>query len=170
MVEATTVLCRTTTRMAGQANCRSTVLPPRGFVDSMRLAVTLMLPDGTLADHQTLHRQWLSPTSPLRRTIVATQPIDTMDLQNLLARGDALAAAGDIASARLFFQRATDMGDPRAAFRLAETYGPLVVDKFLSAGVDVTAARIWYAKANDLGFLQARQRLETYAQVNVFRD
>ena len=56
------------------------------------------------------------------------------------------------------------MGDSRAAFRLAETYDPLVVDKLLSAGADVTTARIWYAKANDLGFLQARERLERLAR------
>jgi len=142
----------------------TTILPPRGFVGSMHVAVTLMLSDGTLADHQTLNRQWLSPTSPLRRTILATQHIDTVDLQSLLARGDALAAAGDVASARLLFQRATDMGDSRAAFRLAQTYDPLVVDKLLSAGADVTTARIWYAKANDLGFLQARERLERLAR------
>src|SRR5204862_12691 len=44
------------------------------------------------------------------------------DITALVARGDVFLAAGDVASARLFFQRAADAGDSRAAMRMAVTF------------------------------------------------
>src|SRR5262249_57418159 len=40
----------------------------------------------------------------------------------LVARVDSFLTAGDIASARLFFERAADAGDGRAALRMALTF------------------------------------------------
>jgi hypothetical protein len=53
--------------------------------------------------------------------------IDATQLDALLARGNALEATGDLARARLVFQRAVEAGNARAAFMLAETYDPIVL-------------------------------------------
>jgi hypothetical protein len=71
----------------------------------------------------------------------------------LVARGDAFLAAGDIASARLFFERAADAGDGRAAMRMALTFDAAFLN---GAGVhgargDPGQAAFWYQRARDLG-------------------
>jgi len=70
-----------------------------------------------------------------------------------VARGDGFLAAGDIASARLFFQRAADAGDSGAAMRMAMTFDAAFLDR---AGVrgqrsDPEQAAFWYRRARDLG-------------------
>jgi len=71
----------------------------------------------------------------------------------LLARGDTLLSIGDVASARLFYERAVDAGGGLAAIRLGETFDPLFLDRVRLRGVrgDPTAALFWYRRARDLG-------------------
>src|ERR1700754_1194636 len=47
----------------------------------------------------------------------------------LLQRGEDFFAQGNVAVARQFFARAADLGLPLAAFRLAETYDPLELER-----------------------------------------
>jgi TPR repeat protein len=59
----------------------------------------------------------------------------------------------DLASARLFYERAVDAGDAHAALKLGATYDPLFLSK---AGLrfvrpDPAAARHWYERGRDLG-------------------
>ena len=75
------------------------------------------------------------------------------EIAALVARGDGFLAAGDIASARLFFQRAADAGDSGAAMRMAMTFDAAFLDR---AGVhgsrsDPEQAAFWYRRARDLG-------------------
>jgi hypothetical protein len=71
----------------------------------------------------------------------------------LVARGDAFLSGGDIASARLFFQRAADAGDGRAAMRLAVTFDAAFLDRAGVHGVrgDPEQAAYWYRRARELG-------------------
>jgi len=71
----------------------------------------------------------------------------------LLGRGDVLFSAGDIASARLFYQRAAEAGDAGAAIRLGETYDPVFLLRTHLNGVrgDTAAAAHWYGRARELG-------------------
>jgi hypothetical protein len=71
----------------------------------------------------------------------------------LLARGDALFGTGDVASARLFYERVADMGEAKAAVRLAETFDPVFLDYAHLRGVrgDPDMALFWYRRARDLG-------------------
>jgi hypothetical protein len=126
----------------------ATIMPPRGFVGSMDMAVTLMLTNGSLADRRALHLEWLPPASALRPSGPLLRRIDARQLDARLARGNALEAPGDLAGARLVFQRAAEAGNARAAFMLAETYDPIVLEKLGELGLasDVKAARIWYGK------------------------
>jgi hypothetical protein len=79
------------------------------------------------------------------------------EIAALLARGDALFARGDISSARLFYERAADAGEGRAALRLGHTYDPVFLD-FVHLGVrssDPTMAESWYRRARGLGETEA---------------
>jgi TPR repeat protein len=71
----------------------------------------------------------------------------------LLARGDTLLSAGDVVSARLYYERAADAGGGLAAIRLGETFDPLFLDRvhLRSARSDPAAAMFWYRRARDLG-------------------
>jgi hypothetical protein len=75
------------------------------------------------------------------------------DMAALLARGDTLLSVGDVASARLFYERAVDAGGGLAAIRLGATFDPLFLDRVHLRGVrgDPGAALFWYRRARDLG-------------------
>jgi hypothetical protein len=88
--------------------------------------------------------------------------IDQAELANLLKRGRELIDVGDIASARLFLQRAADAREPQAAFALAGTYDPAVLSRVKAYGIapDPAMARAWYEKAREFGSPDAQRRLD----------
>jgi TPR repeat protein len=75
----------------------------------------------------------------------------------LLSRGDALFGVGDVASARLFYERAADAGNGEAALRLGETYDPNFLERAKLRAVqgDLKAAVHWYRRARELGVVEA---------------
>ena len=78
-------------------------------------------------------------------------------------RGEEFTAAGDFVSARLVFRkRPAETGNANAAFMLAGTYDPAVLDRIRAMGVapDIAKARLWYEKAKNLGSPEAARRLE----------
>jgi TPR repeat protein len=85
------------------------------------------------------------------------------EIAELLARGDALFRTGDVASARLFYERAASGGDGRSALRLGATFDPAFLDRDPLRGVrgDLAEARIWYQRARDLGEAEAERRLKS---------
>jgi hypothetical protein len=84
------------------------------------------------------------------------------EMAALLARGDKLLSVGDVASARLFYERAAGAGGGLAATRLGETFDPLFLDRIHLSGVrgDPTAASFWYHRAHDLGATDAEMLLK----------
>lgn len=76
-------------------------------------------------------------------------PVDTAPL---LERGDRLFGTGDVASARLFYERAADAGNSQAALRLGETYDPAFLQRAqLRLAGDRGLAIFWYGRARELG-------------------
>ena len=71
----------------------------------------------------------------------------------LLARGDALVAIGDVAAARLAYQRAAAPASARAATAAGKTYDPRFLQAIGAIGVvaDPGAAAAWYRKGAALG-------------------
>ncbi len=71
----------------------------------------------------------------------------------LLARGDALIAIGDVAAARLVYQRAAAHASARAATAAAKTYDPRFLRAIGAIGVvaDPDAAAAWYRRGSALG-------------------
>ena len=81
------------------------------------------------------------------------QRLSAAEIAALVERGDAFLGAGDIASARLFFERAADLGDDRAAMRMAVTYDAEFLDRAGLHGLrsDPEQAALWYRRAHELG-------------------
>jgi hypothetical protein len=135
------------------------IIPPRGFIGSMDLTVDLRLADNSMADHKGLKVEWMGRSMPLR---LQPRQHDAAEIAQIVKKGDELMTNGDVASARLMYQRAAEAGEAAAAFALAETYDPQVLAK---KGIppDVGLAQQWYAKARELGSTQASERLDRLA-------
>jgi hypothetical protein len=109
-------------------------------------------PSAVLPPNPGDHPARASPSDPAAAQIAA-----------LLARGDALMAKGDVASARLFYERAAEAGDGQAALRLGESYDPAFLARSHLNGVrgDAVAAARWYRQARELGITEAEALLQT---------
>ena len=71
----------------------------------------------------------------------------------LVERGDTLVRARDVASARLCYERAAEMGDGRGALRMGATFDSAFLDRAGIRGIpaDRREALSWYRRARDLG-------------------
>ena len=85
------------------------------------------------------------------------------EISELSEHGDALLRTGDIASARLFYERAAAAGDGRAALRLGATFDPAFLGRAGLSNVrgDAVEARLWYNRALDLGAAEAERQLKS---------
>lgn len=90
-----------------------------------------------------------SPTSSEHVTGVRLSPIE---IATLKARGDEFLNAGDITSARLFYQRAADGGDGSSAWRLGATLDPTFLSRAGIRGIsgELDRALWWYQRAREL--------------------
>jgi len=115
----------------------------------------------------------MSPAAPPPETTstVATSPrpkpsveqgISASEIAALLERGNALLRSGDVASARLFYERAADAGEAQGAVSLAETFDPVFLNRAYLRGVrgDFDAALSWYRRARELGATEVGDRLK----------
>jgi hypothetical protein len=110
-----------------------------------------------------------APAPPLQTDTVSAKTtalsLSPDEVTTLLARGDALVAKGDIASARLFYERAAEAADGQAALRLAEAYDPAFLARAHLSGArgDPLAAARWYRRARELGVSEAEILLQALA-------
>lgn len=105
-----------------------------------------------------------APNSPAA-TAPPTSGLRTAELTQLLDHGDALLRDGDVASARLFYERAADAGDAQAALRLGATYDPEFLGRlgFSKLQANPAEARSWYSRALELGAVDAKRQLNSLA-------
>jgi hypothetical protein len=101
-----------------------------------------------------------SAASPPPSRSAANQRLSQAEIAALVSRGDSFLNARDIASARLFYERAANAGDGAAALRLAATYDPGFLDRAGIRGThgDAAQAEVWYRRARDLGEAAQRQK------------
>ena len=78
---------------------------------------------------------------------------DPPDMKSLLARGDRLLAIGDIAAARLLYERAASLGSGKAATMVGRTYDPAYLSRMKVNGPrpDPAMAASWYRSGLTLG-------------------
>lgn len=86
-----------------------------------------------------------------------------VEVSALLMRGDSLFGAGDVASARQFYERATNAGDAQAALELGATYDPsfLALARLKAVRGDLAEATRWHRQARDLGNPEAEILLKS---------
>lgn len=83
------------------------------------------------------------------------------EIAELIERGNQLLDTGDIAAARVFYERAAEQGSGLAAMDVGKTYDPLFLEQLHARGFrgDVARAIEWYRKAIVAGEPQAEPRL-----------
>ncbi|MBR0832317.1 hypothetical protein JQ612_03860 [Bradyrhizobium manausense] len=103
-----------------------------------------------------------APASERSASASAT-PLALGDEQRLLARANALLRQVDISSARQLLELALAHGSAQAAFMLAETYDPPVLESWHARGVagDRDKARDLYQRAKAGGIDDAEERIKT---------
>lgn len=92
----------------------------------------------------------------------ANQHLSPPEIAALMTRGDGFLSAGDITSARLFYERAADAGNGAAALRLGATFDPGFLNRAGVRGIpnDPEQAASWYRRARELGDAAAAERLK----------
>src|SRR5262249_39849409 len=100
--------------------------------------------------------------APSRRASSQIRSLDPAHITLLIDQGERFMQGGDVAAARVIFQRAAEAGDAGAALALGSTYDPLFLKMMGALGVppDLERARAWYERAKELGSQEALRRLE----------
>jgi hypothetical protein len=95
----------------------------------------------------------------------AAKPPAAPGTDDLVARGTELLATGDIAAARLFFERAAEAGDGHAALLVGITLDPAFLAQVGVRGMrgDAAAAATWYRRARELGEPDAQRCIDSLA-------
>jgi len=88
-------------------------------------------------------------------------PQDRERAMRLVKKGDEQLAEGNIAAARLFYERAADAGLAQGAMALAGTFDATELAQLGVRGIqpDPKQARRWYERAQQLGASDAEERL-----------
>lgn len=119
-------------------------------------AVSLRLPiDGIAPSFSTPSSiQTRSNAGPVSKPEMdQTMPrLSAAEMDTLLARGDEMLALGDVASARLFYERAARAGNRQAALKLARAFDPIVIyrARFYNVRGNWDMAAYWYHQAQML--------------------
>ncbi len=89
-------------------------------------------------------------------------PATKQKAEGLLSRGRTLLNDGNVAMARLFFERSADEGLAEGALAMGSTYDPAELRRMRVQGTqpDIAQARRWYEKARTLGSRDADTRLK----------
>ena len=71
----------------------------------------------------------------------------------MLSQGETHLRNGNVVFARVLFEELAARGSARAAFAVAQTYDPAVLQQIGVVGIqgDVEKAKSWYRKAAELG-------------------
>jgi hypothetical protein len=89
----------------------------------------------------------------------------TDETRQFIQRARGFLVQGDIKTARLFLERAADLGDSSATFALAETYDPIILRLWPARSLlaDRDRARVLYEEALASGVAEAKQRINRLA-------
>jgi hypothetical protein len=139
---------------------------PKDFIGTMNTAIELLSANQRLIESRAVRLEWIAKSDSFRpakliepgdRKAPGVQPMNPENAV-LIEKGWGLVKSGDIASARLLFQRLANadiIAD--AALALAATYDPQYLAQHSLIGVvgDETKARSWYQRASELGSPEA---------------
>jgi hypothetical protein len=119
--------------------------------------VTMLLADESKASaSEQIHE---APAIPLDASRGLASKLAPADRKLLIQKGDEMLARGDVAGARLVYERAAESGDARAADGMARTFDPKVLKMIRVFGLrpDPDKAAFWYARSRALETLASTQ-------------
>jgi hypothetical protein len=121
---------------------------PQTATDSVSLASLPATPTGEAAESKTIDGGAVPR---------AATPLAEEDVKALIDRGRQFFGAGDVAAARLLFNRAANAGDAAAAVAMGATYDPAALGDRGVWGInaDPAKARAWYQKTIEIGSAEA---------------
>jgi len=125
--------------------------PSRGETPASQTAERAILPGSTLS------RSPQNETNAAPQSQTAAPQHPQRDTGLLLDGGDQFLSTSDIASARIYYQRAAEAGDGRGALRMGMTFDPVFLARLRLRGVGADAAQAiaWYHRASALGNSEA---------------
>ena len=131
-----------------------TPVPVSGSLPSQQMCTCPATAVATLTEPQ--------PTPQKQLVILPRLHLSTAEIEGLVKRGDYFIGVGDVTSARLFYERAVEAGDGRAALRMGITLDPAFLDRagIRSAVSDQREALLWYQLARDLGETAAESHFD----------
>lgn len=116
-----------------------------------------------------LEQNWAAPLRQMAFTDQGSPPpaVVTDDASAQMARAMRLLGEGDIAGARLLFQRLADQGESEAAYELARTFDAQALNELGARGMgaDHMRALSWYERASETGSSKATERLKILASL-----
>lgn len=133
----------------GQAQ-REASAPPAASASILRAGVSPPAPDTA------------TPSGPAPQAAAPPMtPQDRERVQRLMKKGDEHLTEGNVAAARLVYERAAEAGLAQAAMALAATFDEGELARLAVRGIqpDSNEARRWYERARQLGAADADQRL-----------
>jgi hypothetical protein len=147
------VAARPTNVVALLSQRRATMLAA-GDTSAVRLI------DERLASLETTPIEHAATTRPAQQRPAQSQEPPGM-MATLMERGAAMAAAGDIVAARLFYERAAAAGSGQAAIEIGKTYDPQYLAQIHSVGIRANPmlAASWYQRAIAMGDTDAASLL-----------
>jgi len=141
------------------------VYAPKDFIGVMNTAIELLSANQRLVESRAVRLEWIPKSDSFRpakliepgvRKAPGVQPMNPENAAQI-EKGWELVKSGDVASARLLFQRLANADIADAALALAATYDPryLAQHSFIGVVGDETKARSWYQRASELGSPEA---------------
>ena len=107
-----------------------------------------------------------SPDSVAGFTAGTVERLGAGEETTLLQNAAEMLTSGDIEAARLVYSELATHGSGKAAFLMAQTYDPQVLEEHFVVGMEPNSqlAREWYSRAAELGESEAKERLRTLQQ------
>jgi TPR repeat protein len=131
----------------------------------MNTAINLLSANRRIIESRAARLEWIAesdsapPPKRIEQGMQYAPGVSPMNPETaaLMEKGWDLVKSGDVASARLLFQRMANAGIADAALALAATYDPRHLAQHNLIGVvgDETKAHDWYQRANELGSAEA---------------
>ncbi len=121
--------------------------------ESRTISIDIIPPGPTVADART----GADPKQPVPNKPARTQSLGPLgalqEETELLSQGETHLRNGNVVFARVLFEELAARGSARAAFAVAQTYDPAVLQQIGVVGIqgDVEKAKSWYRKAAELG-------------------
>ncbi len=160
-----------------QPTAQAPVPPPAAIDDAAATKPAMSAPQPPVPQVATIAPPVLTPPQPAPPAAAVTSPPapapapapaapalsieEQMRLEGWLATGDRAMLQGNVVHARQFYERVAERGLALAAFKMAETYDPVELEKLGVVGLapDKPMARRWYERAKQLGDIRAENRL-----------